>query len=173
MTTCCPGDKHTKPLSPGCHHFCGMSWKAAILDVQSTFLWRPKGRTHSKFIVWILFSFPEWPWILELLHFIGPVVAGERDSHAIVIAPRKDSPWSGFNKAWGNETFRTPILTHWGLKANSLCGEGWRWHRLILLYNLHLLLRNPLHSSQFNKVYIYGHVCKLICIVLKQFYPSY
>jgi hypothetical protein len=42
---------------------------------------REREWTHSKFIVWILFSFSEWPRISELLHFVGPVVAGEGQSN--------------------------------------------------------------------------------------------
>lgn len=32
---------------------------------------------NRKFIVWVLFTFPEGPGILELVHFIGSVIAGK------------------------------------------------------------------------------------------------
>lgn len=40
------------------------------------------GWTHSKFVVWVLFSFPERPGISELLDFVGSVIAAEGHSRA-------------------------------------------------------------------------------------------
>lgn len=36
---------------------------------------RFKRWTHRKLIFWIFFSFPEWPGISKLLHFVGSVEA--------------------------------------------------------------------------------------------------
>ena len=51
-----------------------------------------KGQTHSKFIVWILLSFPERPGVPELLHFIGSVVAAEGHSKAVFSLLEKPLP---------------------------------------------------------------------------------
>lgn len=87
MIACCLGNKHAKP--PSSRHFCGMCWLGGwppfwMSSLPLFFFFRGlKGWTHSKFIVGILFSFPEWPGILELLHFIGSKVARERHTGAM------------------------------------------------------------------------------------------
>lgn len=81
IMACVSAVKQAKP--PSLHHLCSM-WRLGgrrLFGTATLPLSRgPKGQTHGKFVVRILLSFPEGPGMLELLHFVGPVVAGERQT---------------------------------------------------------------------------------------------
>ena len=77
----------------------------------------PQGWTYSKLIVWILFSFPERPGILELLHFIGSVVAG-KDTASVVLSLLQKALLDLTAQNLGHAS-REPSLTHYALKLTA------------------------------------------------------
>lgn len=141
-------------------------WIVTILDTDFTFFFlkRVKGWTHSKFIVGILFSFPEWPGILELLHFVGPIVAGEKHGHNAIVsllAARSDC-----SKSWDAPYVEWVSLTQ--LSQNWQSPPQWRLelvHSLILLCILILLSMNLFHSSQFRKVDVLMSMPIISCVL--------
>lgn len=146
--------KRAKPLS--FHHFCCICWLGGRLPFWMSILplsRGPKGWTHGKFVVRILLSFPEGPGILELLHFVGSVVAGGRHSHTCrsLLEPLPDltAAKPGLRPT---QTQSCPLSY---LKTDSLHNEGWSGRNLILLHVLLLLSMNLSHSSQFESVYIH------------------
>lgn len=156
--------RSTSVLCPyGCHCFCDLHWLVGKLTLPC--FRGQRGWTHSKFIVWILLSFPEWPGISELLHFIGSVVAGERHGHRAVagllewavLGQISIEPWATSYTAWVLATKRPP---------NCLHREGWR-RCTIWFYCSFFLFINPFHSSPPKKVYVFIiHVCDFICVFL-------
>lgn len=90
-----------------------------------------KGGTHSKLIVWILFSFPEWPRILELLHFVGSVVAGKDTATVLSYVPQKALSLTAQNLG---HTSPDPTPGHHVLKPRASTTRAGVAHNVILLH---------------------------------------
>lgn len=162
--------KRAKPLS--FHHFCCICWLGGRLPFWMSILplsRGPKGWTHGKFVVRILLSFPEGPGILELLHFVGSVVAGGRHSHTLSL-PLRTTPWPDCS-ATGAASY-TDCLAHWAISKPTVstmkAGVGAIWF-YCMSYFYYLWIYLTAHNL---KVYTYicpclqSHLCSFTTVKL-------
>lgn len=160
--------KRAKPLS--FHHFCCICWLGGRLPFWMSILplsRGPKGWTHGKFVVRILLSFPEGPGILELLHFVGSVVAGGRHSNTLSL-PLRTTPWPDCS-ATGAASYTDSVLPT-ELSQNRQSPQ-WRleWAQFDFIACLTFIIYESISQLTIWKcIHTYAHVCNLICVVLQQ-----